>query len=485
MSTETVRKVTRAEKVLNTWAQNPNIELSNSGKNWLIAALDPFHDTPLKLEGWPDVSVAPSVCRTVKQTVNVSATAGTVLPWDLHIANFPTTDAFGMFVCANRANNVATAVFGTPATTPLGGIVGIQTAAGVPVSWQVPTGDPSVRLNVQVPTAYTQGSSRIISQAFEVRDTTAAIYRQGSCTAWRQAQSRDTSGYHILDATVASGVSHADFTGTALRLPPSSSAEAMLYPGSFTHKAEQGLYSISTFNNEENAPLSASYNQPVYHHADKDDRSGASTTNGDLFYVPNFVGSMGHVYNVGAVPVTERQYFSPPCKILPINTNGCILAGLNPNSTFEITSISVIETFPSISEDILTLATPSSQFDGLALKIYSHAMMVMPVAVPVGENATGDWFFEVIQKLGKFLAPVLEAIPHPIARSAGAVARAAGDSAGNMLGNRIVVTGPPLRPKLVGHYNQKLYKGKRGKRSMVSGPMEKMFVKPKSKKKNR
>lgn len=464
--------------MLTQWASNPTVELSNPGKNWLVAALDPFHDTPMRLDGWPDVSVAPSVCRTVKQTLNISATGGTVAPWDLHVAQFPTTDAFGLQVASNRGNNVFAANFATPSYSPIGGVMAIQTTPGAACSWTLPIGDPSIRAAITVPVAYTQGSSRVISQAFELRDTTAAIYRQGSLTAWRQAQGRELSAYHVIDTTIATGTNHLDFTGVAIRFPPSTSAQAMLYPGSFTHKAEEGIYSISTFNSDDNPPYSSSYSIPVYHNCDQDDRSGPSTVNGNLAFYPNPPGRIGHVYNVGATAVNESQYFCPPCKIIPINTHGCILAGLNPQSTYELTTISVIESFPSISEDVLTLATPSSQFDGMALKLYSHAMMGMPVALPVGENATGDWFFDIINKVGRFLAPVLSAVPHPMAKSMGEVARVAGESAGNMMTpngtkNLSYTTGKAVKRKKLGKKNANLNNGSRGKKGKTQGPLRK------------
>jgi len=54
-------KATRAEKILNRIGDR--LGITDAGKQWLIAALDIFHDNPLDCVGYPDGSVSPCVTR--------------------------------------------------------------------------------------------------------------------------------------------------------------------------------------------------------------------------------------------------------------------------------------------------------------------------------------------------------------------------------------------------------------------------------------
>jgi hypothetical protein len=61
----------RAEKVMETWAERGVI--TDSGKAFLIATLDPFHDAQIQnLAGYPDIEVSPSLVRMVKQSLTLT-----------------------------------------------------------------------------------------------------------------------------------------------------------------------------------------------------------------------------------------------------------------------------------------------------------------------------------------------------------------------------------------------------------------------------
>lgn len=102
-------QVSRGERLLNKWASSPQTTFTLSGKDWFVAAADPFHDTPLKhLAGWPDVEVGMSVVRCVKQQATISKPSG--FPdanWDCHLALLPWLNAetFTETTDLTRSNN--------------------------------------------------------------------------------------------------------------------------------------------------------------------------------------------------------------------------------------------------------------------------------------------------------------------------------------------------------------------------------------------
>jgi hypothetical protein len=68
-----------------------------------------------------------------------------------------------------------------------------------------------------------------------------------------------------------------------------------------------------------------------------------------------------------------------------------------------------IETFPSINDPgILVLATPSAQYDPVALEIFSRALTCMPIGVPLADNFFGDWFTGVVESVTDYLTPVAD-----------------------------------------------------------------------------
>jgi hypothetical protein len=78
---------------------------------------------------------------------------------------------------------------------------------------------------------------------------------------------------------------------------------------------------------------------------------------------------------------------------------GIIATGNNPNSKFTLKVVWYYEEFPDIQSDVLTLATPSCQYDPLALQIYSECLNSLPVAVPSSWNEAGDWWWDVVSAI--------------------------------------------------------------------------------------
>lgn len=405
--------ISRAERLMTKWVGDGKI--TEAGKDFLVAAMDPFHDTQLKeLQGWPDLEVGASVVRCIKQTMNISATSGgaaaATTPWDCHVALLPWLSAQTFDVTASRSGNVFTFDSAVANSAAIGGLVAMGTfTTGTDVNWfpsSVAAGNLLGQLNL--PATYEKGMGRVIGIGFEVVDTTADLYKQGSLVCYRQDETpKDSHLFCGFDVTAGSGVSEYDLVGTLIRMPPVNTAQAMLFPGSRQWAAREGAYVTGVFHSNENPPFGAGYNCPILMDVDEDETMSANPANTTVLHIPESKTSLlvargGLNYSKGA---------TPPCKLYPYHQSGIILSGLNPQSTFSVTMNVYYESFPNISEqEILVLATPSAEFDSNALNIYSHALSLMPVGVMVKENPFGEWFTDLVDTVSGFLSNV----PGPI-----------------------------------------------------------------------
>jgi len=80
-----------------------------------------------------------------------------------------------------------------------------------------------------------------------------------------------------------------------------------------------------------------------------------------------------------------------------------------------------LERFPTqIQQDLVLLAKQSPEYDVMGMELISATMRTMPVATFVGNNSTGSWFSDILQTGADYIAPLLSAMPHPVAKGIGA-----------------------------------------------------------------
>jgi hypothetical protein len=198
-------------------------------------------------------------------------------------------------------------------------------------------------------------------------------------------------------------------TASSVRYPPQNASQVMLFPGSRQWAAEDGCYVVGSFHSVENRAVAAGFVEPVVSQPQTDDRETPTTNN------TNFIIPAGTVY-----PTDTSTATFPAIKLDPIHQSGALFAGLSPTTTLTLNVIYYYESFPGLAEpDILVLASPSAEYDPVALNIYSHCIGRMPVGVKVGENGLGDWFYGIAKKVYDIFSPAIKAIPHPAAQAAG------------------------------------------------------------------
>lgn len=279
-------------------------------------------------------------------------------------------------------------------------------------------------ITVSLDNAYAEGNGRLVSMGFEVNNTTAEIYKQGTVHCFRSPQQQET--YPTLKASRATSVSGLyvtdAFTGRQLQIWPANEEATTLLPGTRTWKASEGNYSVVPFISAENPITPAEFVQPVL--CDE-------FTRGELVFP---VGSSGltmipqPVYNPGGGDPSTQGAFCAN-KWAPTHSTGAVYLGLSKPTTLTLTVNMYYEYFPNAADSsLVTLAKPSASYDPLALEMYSEAMATMPVAVPASMNGFGDWFAGIVSKWATPIGAALSPLFGPASVGVGAAAKGIADS---------------------------------------------------------
>ncbi len=390
-----------------------NKTLTPSGKDFLIAALDPMHDNQLKeLCGWPDVNDTASIVRCIKQTQSVSVAAGTG-NWDFSLNLFPFLNNMPAIAFA-RNNNICQP--GVATAKSYGGLAGYQLAPGAALD--IGNNQPIFQLCLD--NIYSQGASRVIGLGIEVVNTTSKLHLQGQVITWRQPnatiQNQDTY-IQILPGPLSRVQS-----GQIIQGFPKSVPQAMLVPGSRQWEAADGVYITVPFVGDENPPQLVGYSAPLMQVStaavDQTFSTPLATTvqqtdvNAGIVMVP---------INLTGTNPTLTNGMSQATKIYPLQQVGAYFQGLSEETTLSITMNVFVETFPTVAEpEILVLATPSASYDPVALQIFSNALARLPVAVPAGYNPFGEWFTDIVSTLSDWLTVPATAINPALGAGVGA-----------------------------------------------------------------
>lgn len=400
-------KLNRIKNRLNGLVRNR--KLSASGADWLVAALDPFHDEEISCDGYPDMTSAKTVVQVVTQSVSCSNP--TVGLWDCHMFFAPLSPNWdsgdvGLSIDPNAFYQTDMATDGLILQSKLthvpiySGYNAVCIGAGL--DWTTATSVYHTNPEISIPTAYGAGKMRLVAAGFEVANTTAQINKQGSVVVYRAPSIRQYG--NVVDA----GVPFMEFIDWGT-MPPTSVSDATLFPNSKTWEASKGVYAIATMNTMQNdfvAPLPGWAGlTKTFTPAELGDPT--STT---IAYTPAWLGTSG-----GLV------YVATPCaRVLEYDVHGCIFFGLSAETTLQLTTKYFFERVPDNTDrNLVVLAHMSPQFDPVAMEIYSRALAKLPVGVPVRMNPLGEWFEEVMNVIGDVAPTIGSVIPLPMASQIG------------------------------------------------------------------
>lgn len=367
--------------------------MTPDGIAWLVNALDSFHDFEHKLEGYPDMDGCESFIQNICHEVDITAPAAGV--WDFMVFNSPFINQ-----TLRQSDGAANGV-----QKEVGGVYGM----GLINVAKADTGGGLFRRNTIAPGAnYTMapavnlhasldaGRARIVALGFELHDNTAAISKQGTCTVYRSPQfiTPLDRRWENAGATQISSLA-----GVVVNSPPATKAQASLIPNSRSWSASQGAYVM--------VPYDSTY-VPV---SEQTNISYTYTDNGALVGEGLSSDPVIAYANISPIPCVEAGQFTQ--KVGHFATAGAIFTGLHPDAVFTLKMKITVERFPDIDEALISSVSPSPCLDMRALALYSKIVSTMPVGCPVGDNAKGDWWYEILRVI-KAVAPGLGIAVQPI-----------------------------------------------------------------------
>jgi hypothetical protein len=450
-----------AERALNRLIADKS--MSPAGKDWLIATLDPFHDTELTVEGHPDIDSSRSIVQCIQETFPLTWSAGNAR--DVTVFFLPTSGDYldTTVVGANTYGNIRPCA---ESSTTLSFLASILPPGGYPIlngGWNVisqPSGTPwnslgtsTVYNGAGLPIQNLKGKHRLIATAIEVVNTTAPLYKGGSVIAYKEPAQFTTliKGNDGVSATT-NYVNQVHYnSGT---YPPVAAQTAANYPNAKIWEAEKGVYAIATLNDVSN---------PV--HEPKLGQGFCMSLFDDTTGWPP-AGSVSNNYAtmcLNGLP-TPNSASSSVAVSYPFDNTGFMFQGLPTNTSLQFTVKYFVEFFPTVQNGLLqSLATPSAAYDPLALEIYSRCLRELPVACAQDENPLGEWFSEVLDLIST-AAPKVGAVFGPtgtiIGNGLGLLAKTARTSMGGSAAKaqnatQQKVVAKPMAPTVPGKKNTK------------------------------
>lgn len=384
--------------------------LRKESQDWLVTALDPYHDNQMVLQGLPDTTTAPSVVQMHNQSYTLTAptVAGTG-NWDATVAFTgcgSTIDYLPVLKLHTAADNNVYDLYDHASLTaradPFGSFVIKAAAAGSVVDWggSYYAGTTNVAFGSSLPDSV--GSRcRLIAVGFEITNTTAEIYKQGSLTV--AALPTPVSDYNTVEVVDNNASPYIAAAHQSWKSPMFAATrdDLVRIPGSQSWPAADGVYAIprlqgNTFPTDfpdkcgRVAVVQGSTYPTRYAMTEPD--SYINTGSG---YLPSFPGVM-------ATPFGALQVF---------------LTGLSNATTLFITMRTVVEYFPTPLSSLLPLCTPSPSYEPKAFELYTEIVREAPYAVTVDQNSAGEYFRKVLKlvgNVGQSLVPIAGPFSAPV-----------------------------------------------------------------------
>lgn len=404
-----IAKMNRNERSVKLGQRVLESAVSQDGRDWIIAALDPFHDFQRQLAGFPDTDCVSTTVSEYQYEYDLSKPAGVVGNWDAHVFSTPlsmVTTVHSMRVVGNdshlqNANKVLNDI----------GLLNVWAADTAQDLFQNPGAAfapaNASRYTFDTTNSLGSGSARLIAMGYEIVNTTADLTKQGALTAYRMPQPMDTTTNRTFVQAVTDpaviGAPETIFQTTHIRRYvslPKHAADAVLMKGARQWAAADGAYVVVPLANVHN-PMSVPNRDPVQFSAN------IPAAAGEIIFGPSMTGMPNTPATIPATGVTEMPLYVNSTREVPFNSTGVFMTGLSPTSTFRIKLKIFVERAPSFNDPLLApLASPSAPYDATVLALYSSCLASLPVAVPVCMNGFGDWFKEVLGIVGSVAAPV-------------------------------------------------------------------------------
>lgn len=388
-----------------------------SSRAWLTSALDPFHDYQYDLEGLPDERSAPSVVQLHNQTYTLTAPACAAANWDASITYTGLSTMIGynpQWIAGKPAATICNYDHAALVTdAPFGSLTIRATTAGADLL----QGSPVLANS----TAEALGDSlfangdccRTIAVGIEIINTTADIYKQGSLAVAMLPDTPGDLGTTFYRDTNAAPWSFRDMQADKLSSIPLTAGQLRSIPGSNTWAAKDGVYMIPRMTR---VPRNLCTHNGASRICEFLEYLGNGNLRGWTIATPQASETEG----AGVVPAMYDMWVTG---FSPMQAQ---FTGLSHETTLTINFRTIVEYFPPILSPLLPLAHPSAPFDPAAFELYSRIVSKAPYAVPVRENAFGDYFRKVLAVM-RSLAPSLGIAMNSVFPGAAAIGGAVGE----------------------------------------------------------
>lgn len=330
---------------------------------------------------------APSIVRLHNQSYTLTAPASAVADWDATVAFTGANSEIGelpglVSIGVADINSELTYDHAALSTgNPFGSFVIKAGASGSPLTWGTPTviGDTHVARGACA-TAPNSDRCRIIAIGYEITNTTADIYKQGSITvAALPSAVTDYGLLTVVDTNAAPYAQHSFQTYFPTKF--AATRDGLIgIPGAATWAAKEGAYVIPRMITHTMPVEAPSSNQRAVVCQDSASATAYAATTPLGFQVLDGA-SYPFIRGVGASGFAATQVF---------------LNGLSHETSLTITMRTIVEYFPTFGSALLSLTTPSPAFSPKAFEIYSRACQLAPYAVPVKQNGAGEYFRKVL-----------------------------------------------------------------------------------------
>jgi hypothetical protein len=339
----------------------------------------------------------------VKKSINITAPPGlgAGVLWDTHIFTLPERNTFfaggqaaSIFSLTDTTGSLSlngpwNAVDAFPVQAPFN-VRSVQAGQNTlpTLSAGVIAPPPTVLQNLSLDfNDYFAGNSRVIGMAFEVHNVTNKLNVQGTVTVYRLPQNLEIATNQI-DLLSAPGF---PTTTMCSRMPPANIQEALLLPDSKQWEAEKGSLHVSVGDLEHNPAITSQFGARTYISGDY---VGGLLANPSVL-LPSWTTFLNSENSGGL-------YFKP----IPFATSGAFYTGLSQATVLTCTVHVIVETFPTYTSPLVTLARPAPNYDPNFFELYKAVAQELPPAVEVSENAEGGWWKTVLDVVDS-VAPVI------------------------------------------------------------------------------
>lgn len=429
-----------------------NNKFCEDSTSWLVAALDPFHDYQYSVEGLPDERTAPSVCQIHNQVLTITApTTAAGGQWDCSVLFTGFNSSIDFHTLHPLEGGMETMTYSNihhldhqtlSAGLPFGALNVWAGAAGS----HIHVGAPGTVGDTNLALGSVMGSDRcrLVASGFEITNTTAEVYKQGSLTAAMLPDTACDAGLcTYFDSNVGAPFAPTPVQADRALVMATELGPLMAVPGSQTWAAADGVYAIPRMTTVPRDIATYTFGQ------------GMSGTVGATTRIPIIYGSSGDRATpspTGWNGAVGYQFIFAPRAPNGFSPMQVFCSGLSPETSLTLKFRTVVEYFPSVTSILLPLASPSPVYDPKVLAAYSYVVARAAYAEPVGQNAAGEYFRKILM----LLSMGLDAI-NPVFGSYAPIAMAA-SSLAKAVSSRIQVTGEgnKIRPKEAGPANGQL-----------------------------